>query len=237
MRLSNQEGLDLLLEYKTTGSIIARNKIVVSFLGVIKKKAEILSRNRDIKNDLVGEGVLGLIRALDNFDLSTGYSIGTYADTCIYGSMQSYLKKLMKKMTYKKNGEDFSYLINRLRKEYSPDMTHLDIVAFCNKYGVKYEDVIANIGCIYVDNTFSEMETRAHESPEKQAIVSELEDFIEEHLNTLKPQTKEILVAGVFGERGDLGKVAEVRRLTKSWTSQIHLQAKKDLQDALKDYV
>ena len=83
-RLSQDEELQLIKEYKETGSLIARNKVVQNCsLYILGKCSKYLNTKFDIM-DLFQEGVIGLIRALNKFEIGGPATFLTYANNWIH---------------------------------------------------------------------------------------------------------------------------------------------------------
>ena len=85
----------LIKEYKDTHSIAVRNKIIESnyrlILDLVLRYEKIYAHGS--KDDMVGEGVLGMIRALDKFNLSAGNRFSTYATYWINCALYAYIKR------------------------------------------------------------------------------------------------------------------------------------------------
>ncbi|MCK4629442.1 MAG: sigma-70 family RNA polymerase sigma factor [Sedimentisphaerales bacterium] len=80
----------LWVRYRETRSISDRNKVVEHYLPWAKRKAFILARTMPTTwsiDDLFGEGIFGLIEAVEKFDISRGYLFTTYAKRRVWGSM------------------------------------------------------------------------------------------------------------------------------------------------------
>jgi RNA polymerase sigma factor FliA len=81
---------DLWAEYKATGDPELRNRLVVQHAPLVKyvvgRVRSGLPQNVDA-NDLVSEGVVGLIDAIDKFDPSRGLQFQTYAVARIRGAI------------------------------------------------------------------------------------------------------------------------------------------------------
>ena len=75
--------------YRATGDADARAQLLDKYLGLVHHAArEFAARTPALElGDLLGAGTLGLMRALDTFDLSRGLAFSTYAMTRIRGSI------------------------------------------------------------------------------------------------------------------------------------------------------
>ena len=90
--LKEEEKIRLLKEYQTTGSKAAKDRLINGnlrlVLSVIQKYA---GRGEDI-DDLFQIGVVGLIKAINNFDLSKEVRFSTYCVPMISGELRRYLR-------------------------------------------------------------------------------------------------------------------------------------------------
>lgn len=90
--LKEQEKIELLKEIRSTGSKTARDKLINGnlrlVLSVIQRFA---GRGEDI-DDLFQIGVIGLIKAINNFDLTKEVRFSTYCVPMISGELRRYLR-------------------------------------------------------------------------------------------------------------------------------------------------
>ena len=94
--LSNAELIDLIIKMNN-GNAWARDKIILYNLRLVY--FEINSKFKSIeydKNDLASLGILGLIKAVDTYDLNKGYKFTTYATRCIDNEILMFLRHLKK---------------------------------------------------------------------------------------------------------------------------------------------
>ena len=88
-----QHSLQLLREYHQTGKARLRNKIVELNLGLVRKEAHYwVSQCKETYDDLLQVGSIGLINAIDKFEVSKGYAFSTFAMPYIRGEIQHYLR-------------------------------------------------------------------------------------------------------------------------------------------------
>lgn len=75
--------------YRSTGDVTARAQLLDRYLGLVHHVArEVGARTPAVElGELVGAGTIGLIRALDSFDLSRGLAFSTYAVRRIRGAI------------------------------------------------------------------------------------------------------------------------------------------------------
>ncbi len=85
--------LQLLREYQQTGTARLRNQIVELNLGLVRKEAHYwVSQCQETYDDLLQVGSIGLINAIDKFEISKGCAFSTFAIPYIRGEIQHYLR-------------------------------------------------------------------------------------------------------------------------------------------------
>ena len=85
------ENNSLVAEYKN-GSLKAREKLIEKNLRLVKSIAKRFSDRGTEFEDLVEIGTIGLIKSIDGFDESYGFSFSTYAYPFIIGEIRRFLR-------------------------------------------------------------------------------------------------------------------------------------------------
>ena len=89
--LSNEEMTQLFIEYQN-GNMEAKEKLVSGNLKLVLSILKSFSGRTDNMDDLFQVGVIGLIKAIDNFDLSYNLKLSTYACPLIIGEIKRFLR-------------------------------------------------------------------------------------------------------------------------------------------------
>jgi RNA polymerase sigma-B factor len=85
--------LQLLREYQQTGTARLRNQIVELNLGLVRKEAHYwVNQCQETYDDLLQVGSIGLIVAIDKFEIGKGCAFSTFAMPYIRGEIQHYLR-------------------------------------------------------------------------------------------------------------------------------------------------
>jgi RNA polymerase sigma-B factor len=85
--------LELLQKYRQSPSTEVRNRLVNMNLGLVRKEAHRwLNYSTETYEDLVQVGSMGLIRAIERFDISKGHAFSSFASPYIRGEIQHYLR-------------------------------------------------------------------------------------------------------------------------------------------------
>jgi RNA polymerase sigma-B factor len=83
----------LLREYEQCPSERLRNQLVKLNFGLVRKEAHYwINQSHESYEDLIQVGCLGLIRAIEKFELSKGHAFSSYAIPYIRGEIQHYLR-------------------------------------------------------------------------------------------------------------------------------------------------
>ncbi|MGF1491479.1 MAG: RNA polymerase sigma factor SigF [Microcoleaceae cyanobacterium] len=87
------ESLRLLKEYRSCPSKQVRNRLVQLNLGLVRKEVNHwVNQCQESYDDLLQVGSLGLIRAIERYDLSKGHAFSSFAIPYIRGEIQHYLR-------------------------------------------------------------------------------------------------------------------------------------------------
>ena len=89
--LTPQETKDLFIEYQR-GNIDAKEKLINGNLKLVLSVLRGFNRQDINLDDLFQVGVIGLIKAIDNFDLSYDLKLSTYAVPLIVGEIKRYIR-------------------------------------------------------------------------------------------------------------------------------------------------
>lgn len=146
--LKEDEKMALLKEYKETGSKKAKDKLINGnlrlVLSVIQK---FMNRGEDV-DDLFQIGVIGLIKAINNFDLSKEVKFSTYCVPMISGELRRYLRdynhikvsRSMRDLAYK-SIQAREHLTNSLHREPT-------IEEICKEVGAEKYEVVTSMESI-----------------------------------------------------------------------------------------
>jgi RNA polymerase sigma-B factor len=85
--------LEMLKLYQSSPSPSLRDRIVRLNIGLIKKEVKFWAdRHSELYDDLLQVGAIGLISAVDRFELGRGYAFSSFAVRYIRGEIQHYLR-------------------------------------------------------------------------------------------------------------------------------------------------
>ena len=90
--LSSEESLDLLKKYRETKSKEYLDELVQGNLKLVLSIVNKYNKKNESANDLFQIGTLGLLKGINNFDLSLDVKFSTYAVPMIDGEIRRYLR-------------------------------------------------------------------------------------------------------------------------------------------------
>lgn len=90
--LKESEKISLLKKYRENNDLSAREKLVCGNLRLVLSVIQRFSNRGEEMDDLFQVGCIGLMKAIDNFDLSQNVRFSTYAVPMIIGEVRRYLR-------------------------------------------------------------------------------------------------------------------------------------------------
>jgi len=118
LKVLSQEEQLLLFQKMHEGDSLAKEELIN---GNLKLVLSVLRkfRNQNINlDDLFQVGVLGLIKAIDNFDLSYNLKLSTYAIPLIMGEVKRYIRDNQSSLRVSRGIKDRAYQILSFKEEY-----------------------------------------------------------------------------------------------------------------------
>jgi RNA polymerase sigma-B factor len=118
--------LELLQAYRTKPSVAVRNRLVQQNIGLVRKVAHQVSRHcAEPYEDLVQVGSMGLIRAVERFDIGRGHSFSSFAVPYIRGEMQHYLRDRSSSVRIPRRFQELARKGRRVSQELGEDLGRL----------------------------------------------------------------------------------------------------------------
>lgn len=87
-----QEEIDTLIKRVKSGDMLARDEFVIANLRLVLSVVQRFYGKRDKSDDMFQVGCVGLMKAIDNFDLNLNVKFSTYAVPMIIGEIRRYLR-------------------------------------------------------------------------------------------------------------------------------------------------
>lgn len=114
--LSKEEMTELFIRLRN-GDLEAKEKLINGNLKLVLSILKSFNNKNVNLDDLFQVGVIGLIKAIDNFDITYGLKLSTYAVHLIVGEIKRYLRDNMA-IRVSRSTKDLAYQIIRFKDEY-----------------------------------------------------------------------------------------------------------------------
>lgn len=240
--LTNKEMNELLVEIKK-GNIEARNKMVTGNIKLVLSVMKKFNNRKDNIDDLFQVGTIGLMKAVDNFDLSFNVKFSTYAVPMIIGEIKRYLRdnssirvsRSLKDIAYKSISINEKYI-----EEFQRDATMEEIA---EELGVEVIDVISAYEA--VQDTIS-MSTPIYDNggdvielsdqiSSKERIVEDWsrEAMLKKAIEALEPREKEIIFDRYFNDKTQM-EIANSLGISQAQVSRLEKNALARMYEILK---
>ena len=245
--LTGEEERELAIK-AAAGSKVAKNKLVNANLRFVVAIAKTYQNRGFELMDLISEGNIGLISAVDHFDVSKGYKFISYAVWWIRQSIQKALSDRSRAIRLPSNKVNELYQIEKARSLVEGDKAEEEQTREIAKIlGMKTSyvrdllnfnrDMISldapidaeNGGAVFGDTFRDEI----NPTPEQEALTSALKQDVDGALKTLKPKAERVLRMryGLSGYKPmSLKEIGDECGLTKERIRQIEKSAVQTLQ-------
>lgn len=115
--LEKEEVIELSDKVKS-GDEEARAEFIEKNLRLVVKIAQSYANESFSISDIIQEGNIGLIRAVDTFDASKGYTFATYATQCIKNEISTFFNRDASSVKYSRKINHDIYQCKKFEKEY-----------------------------------------------------------------------------------------------------------------------
>lgn len=203
--LTNNEMVSLFKEYEK-GNIYAKEELINGNLKLVLSILRKYINRTDNLDDLFQIGCVGLIKAIDNFDLKHEVRFSTYAVPMILGEIKRYLRdnssiritRSVKDMAYKalKGKEE---LINKLNREPTNKeiADHINVTEYeVNNALEACRETLSMSDPIYSDN--GDTIYLSDQVASKEILSNDMRLMLNEALNELKDKEKYIIIKRYF---------------------------------------
>ena len=210
-----------LKEYFKTRNLDLRNEIFADNRGLVvsiamKYYKDFCDRSKEFKENLLQEGDLALIDAIEHFDPTMKNQLSTYATPYILNAMRNYINEVFPsiKIPAKVRQKLFAYdkAESYLTNLYSRKPTSQEIADYLND-GTTAEDIDnARAGAYYAsalslqsklsdkdgdekDAELSDLQAADEDDPAEVAAKNEQQEVLKDAINTLDEREKDILIS------------------------------------------
>ncbi len=227
-----------------------REEIILQNVPLVR---HILSRlaipvlSEEAYGDLVSQGILGLIDAVDRFEPTRGWRFSTYASLRIRGHILDALRSMdVLPRGARKRVKGIESSVSRLRMELRREPSEREVAAAANLDLKSYRAALVEANCAVLsidatiesdggDNALSLRDVLCdHDAADPEEAVEQIElgQRLTAALQRL-PQRMQVLLALYYYEGLTMREVGLVLELSESRVSQLHAHAMKTLRTAL----
>lgn len=217
--LKEEEKIALLKEIRQTGSKAARDKLIKGNLRLVLSVIQrFTGRGEDI-DDLFQIGVVGLIKAINNFDLSKEVRFSTYCVPMITGELRRHLRDYSH-VRVSRSLRDLAYKAIQARERLSAqNQREPTVQEIADDIGAKREDVV--IALESISDPISIYEPVYSDSGDTVYILDQISDkndvesrldelYIRDAINNLGKREREILYLRYLQGRTQTEVAAEI---------------------------
>lgn len=240
----------LWIRYRETGDPDARRQLLDGYLGLVHHVArEIGARTPAVELDeLVSAGTLGLVRALESFDLSRGLAFSTYAMQRIRGAILNDLRARdwtprSVRAKARQLGAAVASLEHRLARAPEPseiaDALGIDLATYWRWQAAVDAGVVVSLDQPSPSDRAEEGPLLRDtlddpDAPVPGAALAKGEQMAGLHAAIGElPEKARLVLAMYYFEELNLRQIAEVLHVTESRVSQIHTQSLRQLRTLL----
>ena len=144
--LSTKEMTNLFIKLKENkNDLVTRDKLTLGNLKLVLSILKKYNNRNENMDDLFQIGCIGLVKAIDNFDLSYGVKFSTYSVLMIEGEIRKYLRD-NSTIRVSRSVKDTAYKVLKYKNEYSLiNGKEPDIEEISNKLDIPKEDIIFSL--------------------------------------------------------------------------------------------
>lgn len=148
LKVLNDEEKRILLEKSKNGDKKARDELIDGNLRLVLSIIQRFSGRRENMDDLFQVGCIGLIKAIDNFNIELDVKFSTYAVPMIIGEVRRYLRD-NNSIRVSRSMRDLAYKALQAREELTLEaFTEPTVDAIAKKLNEKKEDVVLALEAI-----------------------------------------------------------------------------------------
>jgi RNA polymerase sigma-B factor len=141
-RLDSVPERELLVRIRS-GDTAARQELITRYLPLVRSIARRFASRGQPVEDLIQVGSIGLIKAVDRFDLERGVELSTYATPTIMGEIKRYFRDKGWAVKVPRALQDLNVRLNRLLEQLTVELQRSPTIAeLASAAGVSEEEVV-----------------------------------------------------------------------------------------------
>ncbi len=197
-KITQAESLEMLKEIKG-GSQEAREKFIVCNMRLVLsviRRFKLKSSNPD---DVFQAGCIGLIKAIDNFDLSVGVKFSTYAVPMIIGEVKRFIRDV-NSMRISRSIRDTAYRVLQTRNQLEKEDEQVTFEKIAERMNTPLKEVVYAMDAI--SDTVSLFDPVYNKNGDELLLVDQIGD----EKNTEERWTEKVALQSAIGLLGEREK-------------------------------
>ena len=163
---------ELFVRYRERGDEEARDELVTMYLNLVRYLASRFRNRGEPIDDLVQVGTIGLIKAIDRFDIERHVEFTTYATPTIVGELKRYFRDKGWAIKVPRRLQELSFKVNQAVDALTQSGQHSPTIPEIAQYlGVTTDEVLAAMETSDAYNFVSLENDRAGEGAESFSIL------------------------------------------------------------------
>ena len=240
-KISNEES-EKLLKKIADGNQRAREEFIVCNMRLVLAIIKRFPNTKISQDDLFQAGTIGLIKAIDNFDLSVGVRFSTYAVPMIIGEIKRLLRD-GNSMRISRSIRDTAYLALKTRGELEKQDRDASLQSIANQMQVALSEVVYALDAI--SDTVSIYDPVYNKNGDELLLVDQIGDekstdenwtekvAIDSAINLLDEREKKILYLRYF-EGKTQTEISKEVGISQAQVSRLEKNALKDIKDRIR---
>jgi RNA polymerase sigma-B factor len=212
----------LLRAYREEGDVAARDRLIESFIPVVRSIAYRYSGRGEQLDDLEQVASVGLIKAIERFDLDRDVELMTYVFPTVVGELKRHFRDRGWSVTVPRRLKELHYRLSRLIEELTATLGRSPTIAeLAHEAGVDEEEVVEalEVGRAYASRSL----TRALDSDE--GAGAELIDLIDDEERGYEAaENRELLASGLKALDDREQRIVQLRFVEGLTQSQIAVE-------------
>lgn len=237
--LSSQKNLELLKELRD-GNQNVRDELIEGNLKLVLSVVKKFSSRDNSLDDLFQVGVMGLIKAVDNFDISFNVKFSTYAVPMIIGEIRRYLRD-NSKIRISRSLKDIAYKALQFKEKFISENGKEPTIEEISK-AIEVEEVDIVLALEAMQEPVSIYAPIYNNGNDEIYLIDQIQDpnynphermnkmIIEEGINKLTPRLKNIIYDRYYNNKTQM-EIAEEIGISQAQVSRLEKNALKIIFD------
>jgi len=180
----------LLRRWRLDGDIEARQELITMYLPLVRSLARRYAARGEHFDDLVQVGAIGLIKAIDRFDLDRGVELTTYATPNIVGEIKRYFRDKGWSVRVPRGLQELNIRINKLIDELVPKLQRSPTInEIAQAAGVEPADVLEALETSQAYNSVSLQSSLGGEHSDEEAMLIDYLGQEEQNYDVMEDRT------------------------------------------------